>query len=111
MDVTDFTMANVPRFVGREVGTSGWIEVGQDRIDSFAACTGDEQWIHVDIERARREKMETRRTGADSPRRQRREVLQFQMLSRARREFLIPAGFATARSHHSIRSARRCREG
>jgi len=53
--ITDFTMANVPRFVGREMGTSGWIEVGQDRIDSFAACTGDEQWIHVDVERARRE--------------------------------------------------------
>ena len=51
----DFTMANVPRFVGREMGTSDWIEVGQDRIDSFAACTGDAQWIHVDVARARRE--------------------------------------------------------
>ena len=51
----DFTMANVSRFVGREMGTSDWIEVGQDRIDSFAACTGDEQWIHVDVDRARRE--------------------------------------------------------
>jgi acyl dehydratase len=37
------------------MGTSDWIEVGQDRIDSFAACTGDDQWIHIDIERARRE--------------------------------------------------------
>jgi acyl dehydratase len=55
MDIADFTMANVPRFVGREMGTSGWIEVGQDRIDNFAACTGDEQWIHVDVERAQRE--------------------------------------------------------
>ena len=55
MSVTDFTMANVPLFVGREIGTSGWVEVGQDRIDSFAACTGDGQWIHVDVERARRE--------------------------------------------------------
>jgi len=51
----DFTMANVSRFVGSEMGTSDWIEVGQDRIDSFAACTGDEQWIHVDVDRARRE--------------------------------------------------------
>lgn len=55
MAATDFTMENVPRFVGREMGASDWIGVGQDRIDSFAACTGDEQWIHVDVERARRE--------------------------------------------------------
>jgi poly(3-hydroxyalkanoate) depolymerase len=39
----EFTMANVPRFVGHEMGTSDWIEVGQDRIDIFAACTGDDQ--------------------------------------------------------------------
>jgi acyl dehydratase len=55
MTVVDFTMDNVARFVGRELGTAGWIEVGQDRIDAFAACTGDNQWIHVDVERARRE--------------------------------------------------------
>jgi acyl dehydratase len=55
MAITDFTMANVPRFVGHEMGTSDWIEVGQDRIDNFAACTGDDQWIHVDVDRARRE--------------------------------------------------------
>jgi acyl dehydratase len=55
MTIMDFTMANVPRFVGREMGTSDWIEVGQDRIDAFAACTGDHQWIHVDVQRARRE--------------------------------------------------------
>ena len=35
--------------------TSGWIQVSQERIDEFAACTGDDQWIHVDVERARRE--------------------------------------------------------
>jgi acyl dehydratase len=55
MTTTEFTMANLSRFVGREMGTSDWIEVGQDRIDDFAACTGDNQWIHVDVERARRE--------------------------------------------------------
>jgi acyl dehydratase len=55
MSATDFTMENVPRFVGCEMGTSDWVEVGQERIDGFAACTGDEQWIHVDVERARRE--------------------------------------------------------
>ena len=50
-----FTMANVAQFVGREMARSDWIEVGQDRIDAFADCTGDRQWIHVDVERARRE--------------------------------------------------------
>ena len=41
--------------VGTEVGVSDWIEITQDRIDKFAEATGDEQWIHVDIERAARE--------------------------------------------------------
>jgi acyl dehydratase len=38
-----------------EATVTEWIEVGQDRIDEFARCTGDHQWIHVDVERARRE--------------------------------------------------------
>ena len=37
---------------GAEFGPSSWIEVSQDRIDSFAQTTGDDQWIHVDRERA-----------------------------------------------------------
>ena len=41
--------------VGTEVGVSDWVEVTQDRIDKFAEATGDEQWIHVDPERAARE--------------------------------------------------------
>jgi acyl dehydratase len=53
--VSNYSMATVPQFVGRELGTSDWVTVGQDRIDQFAACTGDRQWIHVDVERARRE--------------------------------------------------------
>ncbi|MFU0503343.1 MaoC family dehydratase [Pseudaminobacter sp. NGMCC 1.201702] len=40
---------------GQELGVSHWVTVGQDRIDSFADCTGDHQWIHVDPTRARRE--------------------------------------------------------
>jgi acyl dehydratase len=51
----DYTMATAPDFVGRGLGTSGWVVVDQVRIDRFAACTGDRQWIHVDVERARRE--------------------------------------------------------
>jgi acyl dehydratase len=55
MTILDYTMTTAPQFVGRELGTTAWVAVGQDRIDQFAACTGDRQWIHVDVERAKRE--------------------------------------------------------
>jgi acyl dehydratase len=41
--------------VGTEVGVSEWIEITQDRIDKFAEATCDEQWIHVDQDRAKLE--------------------------------------------------------
>ena len=41
--------------VGTEVGASEWIEITQNRINKFAEATCDEQWIHVDQERARQE--------------------------------------------------------
>jgi acyl dehydratase len=41
--------------IGVEVVVSDWLEVTQDRIQQFADATGDHQWIHVDVERARRE--------------------------------------------------------
>ena len=41
--------------VGQEIHQSDWLEVTQQRIDAFAAATGDFQWIHVDPERALRE--------------------------------------------------------
>jgi acyl dehydratase len=53
--MAQYSMASAPRFVGCELGMSDWVTVDQDRIDAFAACTGDGQWIHVDVERARRE--------------------------------------------------------
>ena len=40
--------------VGQEVGVSPWVEVTQERIDTFARAIDDHQWIHVDRERARR---------------------------------------------------------
>jgi acyl dehydratase len=55
MNILDYTMTTVPQFVGRELGTTDWLTVSQDRIDQFAACTGDRQWIHVDVERSKRE--------------------------------------------------------
>jgi acyl dehydratase len=50
-----YTLSTVAEFIGRELGASSWVAVDQARIDQFAACTGDRQWIHVDVERARRE--------------------------------------------------------
>ncbi len=41
--------------VGRDLGTSEWLEITQERVNTFAEATGDRQWIHVDVERARSE--------------------------------------------------------
>jgi acyl dehydratase len=41
--------------IGKPVGPSDWIEITQEDIDMFARVSRDDQWIHVDIERARRE--------------------------------------------------------
>ena len=40
---------------GSEIGASEWVEITQNRINTFAEATGDEQWIHVDQDRAARE--------------------------------------------------------
>src|SRR3954453_17274243 len=39
--------------IGEETGVSGWLEVQQEWVDTFADVTGDHQWIHVDRERAK----------------------------------------------------------
>lgn len=39
--------------IGQELGVSDWITVSQSRIDAFAECTGDHQFIHVDPDKAR----------------------------------------------------------
>jgi len=41
--------------VGKELGPSEWLTVTQEMIDKFAEATGDHQWIHVDVERAKKE--------------------------------------------------------
>ena len=48
-------VAEMKELVGQEVGVSDWVEVTQERIDQFAQATGDDQWIHTDVERCRRE--------------------------------------------------------
>src|SRR5437588_12527302 len=47
--------ADMQGFVGQKLGTSEWVVVDQTKIDDFARLTGDDNWIHVDVERARRE--------------------------------------------------------
>ena len=55
MSIKEYSIATIERFVDRELGVSDWVVVDQARIDAFAQCTGDTQWIHVDVERAKRE--------------------------------------------------------
>ena len=49
------TFATLANWIGKEIGVSSWVTVDQQRINAFAECTGDKQWIHVDVERAKRE--------------------------------------------------------
>ncbi|KAA8884411.1 MaoC family dehydratase [Nocardia colli] len=49
---TVFTMESLRKAAGTDLGVSGWIEIGQERITAFAEATEDRQWIHVDPERA-----------------------------------------------------------
>ena len=51
------TIDELPKFVGQEIGVSGWLEVTQQRINQFAEATGDHQWIHVDPARAQESPM------------------------------------------------------
>ena len=48
-------LADLPRYIGRELGLSDWVTITQEDINAFAKLTGDEQWIHVDPARAARE--------------------------------------------------------
>jgi acyl dehydratase len=51
--VPEFTLSNIAQYVGQELGVSSWLTVDQSRIDQFAECSGDRQWIHIDVERAK----------------------------------------------------------
>lgn len=45
----------IKSFVDQPLGETEWTTISQEKIDAFAAATGDDQWIHVDVERAKRE--------------------------------------------------------
>jgi len=55
MSSESMKLGNIQQFVGKELGVSSWEQIDQQRIKAFAECTGDHQWIHVDVERAKRE--------------------------------------------------------
>lgn len=55
MAIPGYKLATVGEFVGKELGVSSWHAIDQDRINAFAECTGDHQWIHVDVDRSKRE--------------------------------------------------------
>lgn len=48
-------LKDLGNLVGAEIGVSDWLEITQERVNEFADATGDHQWIHVDVERAKRE--------------------------------------------------------
>jgi acyl dehydratase len=55
MPVSKMPVADLAKHIGEEIGVSSWILLDQNRINEFARCTGDHQWIHLDAERAARE--------------------------------------------------------
>jgi len=48
------SLGEYPQIAGRELGPSSWLEITQERVNQFAAATNDHQFIHVDIEKAKR---------------------------------------------------------
>jgi acyl dehydratase len=47
------TLEKLEGYIGREIGLSDWMKITQERINAFAECTEDRQWIHVDPEKAK----------------------------------------------------------
>ena len=49
------SLAQLKELIGQEVAVSDWTEVTQERVNQFAQATGDLQWIHLDVERSKKE--------------------------------------------------------
>jgi acyl dehydratase len=47
------TFEEIEAVAGQEIGTTDWVEITQERVNQFADATGDHQWIHVDVEKAK----------------------------------------------------------
>ena len=57
MPSSDYSIGTISQYVGQELGVSEWITIDQERINHFADLTGDHQWIHIDVERAKGESL------------------------------------------------------
>ena len=53
--MAELTYSQMSDRVGQSLGTSDWLMVTQEAVNEFANCTGDQQWIHIDVEKAKRE--------------------------------------------------------
>ena len=53
--MAELTFETMKDMIGEELGVSSWITVDQKMIDEFAETTMDRQWIHIDVERAKKE--------------------------------------------------------
>jgi acyl dehydratase len=53
MKKTFDTLSGLASHVGEEIAVSDWIAITQEQVNLFAEATGDHQWIHVDVERAK----------------------------------------------------------
>lgn len=53
--MSGLSMQTIADKVGQEIGVTNWTALDQSRIQAFADCTGDQQWIHTDVERAKKE--------------------------------------------------------
>jgi acyl dehydratase len=49
------SLEELKKLIGQEVAVSDWVEITQERVNQFAEATGDHQWIHLDVERSRKE--------------------------------------------------------
>ncbi|HEX7642688.1 MAG TPA: MaoC family dehydratase [Burkholderiaceae bacterium] len=49
------SLQQLKEVIGQEVSVSNWVEITQERVNQFAEATGDLQWIHIDVERSRKE--------------------------------------------------------
>ncbi|RJG05817.1 MaoC family dehydratase [Noviherbaspirillum cavernae] len=49
------SLAELKSLVGQEVAVSDWVQITQERVQLFADATGDHQWIHLDVERCKKE--------------------------------------------------------
>ena len=49
------TPQDMKKLIGEEIGASDWVTIDQATINKFAEATGDHQWIHVDVERSKKE--------------------------------------------------------